>query len=737
MMSGFFLIIDIVVVIYLLALSIISLLRQGYKKSANRFFALFNLFVVFWVSSNFISSEANIPGYISFVAGCIAAAAGFGSTILFCGFIVKLAGNERLNKIFDKLSIPLWVLCAISATPLVVSGIEWRGDFCMISFGPLIWLYAVGIISMVGLIAYSLFYGLRHLKGLKKKQFHSISYSLAVVIPIILLVAFVVPLMTGELSIVRFAALPLILLVISLYYSVIKHHLFDIRLAVVRIATYALSLVTLALVYCLIVYLVSILLFEDHFNPLAGVSLANMLMVLFLTFLFQPIKRFFDKVTNRLFYRNSYSSEELFARLNEILAYTTNIHNLLERAASEIGYTLKSEQTFFFINTRNGYHLLVGTPRHRQLSKLDAVQLEDYYGLGHKTIVASLLEHDDPIRRLLVSRRLEIVLPLIRSGKIIGFMCLGDHMTSGYTNRDIKVLSTISDSLAIAVQNALIIQEVRDLNTSLQRKIDSATKELRFSNARLRRIDKSKDEFISMASHQLRTPLTSVKGYISMILDGDVGKITEPQRKLLREAFMSSERMVRLIGDFLNVSRLQTGMFEIEPCPVDLPKLIIRELDILQSSAAAYNLKFIYKQSGNVPLIAIDQDKMRQVIMNFADNAIYYSRPGTSINVSLDVEGNYIIFKIKDTGIGVPRAEQKQLFSKFYRASNARKHRPDGTGVGLFLAKKVISAHGGQIVFESVENQGSTFGFKLPIDQLRVDHADNLGDQPNDQQDNA
>ena len=121
----------------------------------------------------------------------------------------------------------------------------------------------------------------------------------------------------------------------------------------------------------------------------------------------------------------------------------------------------------------------------------------------------------------------------------------------------------------------------------------------------------------------------------------------------------------------------------------------------------------------NVPTAYIDIEKLRQVILNFIDNAIYYSKPDAPIYVSLTKENNHIVFTVKDSGIGVPESEKSQLFSRFFRASNARQHRPDGTGVGLFLAKKVVTLHGGQIIFESEENKGSTFGFRIPINSKK------------------
>jgi signal transduction histidine kinase len=117
--------------------------------------------------------------------------------------------------------------------------------------------------------------------------------------------------------------------------------------------------------------------------------------------------------------------------------------------------------------------------------------------------------------------------------------------------------------------------------------------------------------------------------------------------------------------------------------------------------------------------VTVDENKMRQVIMNFIDNAIFYSRPDTEVNVTLVNTGREIRFEVHDTGIGVPEADRHKLFTKFFRAENARRVRPDGTGIGLFMAKKVITAHGGSIIFETKEGKGSTFGFVLPIAALR------------------
>jgi signal transduction histidine kinase len=257
----------------------------------------------------------------------------------------------------------------------------------------------------------------------------------------------------------------------------------------------------------------------------------------------------------------------------------------------------------------------------------------------------------------------------------------------------------------------LRFEEIEQFNLTLQQKIEDATKKLRRTNEKLRQLDETKDDFISMASHQLRTPLTSVKGYVSMVIDGDAGPLTPLQKKLLNQSFISAQRMVYLISDLLNVSRLRTGKFVIEPVPTNLANIVSEEVKQLVETAKGRNLELTYHKPDHFPSLMLDETKTRQVIMNFVDNAIYYTPSGGHITINLVDKPQAIELTVVDDGIGVPKVEQHHLFSKFYRANNAKRARPDGTGLGLFMAKKVVIAQGGAIIFKSQEGKGSMFGF--------------------------
>lgn len=268
---------------------------------------------------------------------------------------------------------------------------------------------------------------------------------------------------------------------------------------------------------------------------------------------------------------------------------------------------------------------------------------------------------------------------------------------------DIELVERLAETTGIALDNRLLFEENKRF-----------LKQLQSSNVHLKEIDEAKDEFISLVSHQLRTPLTSLKGFLSMVLDGDVGDISKPQRGMLQQAYDSSQRMVYLIADLLNASRLRSGKFVINNQPTDLPELVASELSQIKEAAAARQVNFDFNKPANFPKVMMDETKIRQVIMNFLDNALYYTPAGGHVAVSLKATDNTIEYSVIDNGIGVPDGEQQKLFSKLYRASNARSMRPEGTGLGLYMAKKVIVAQGGAVLFKSVEGRGSTFGFVFP-----------------------
>lgn len=509
-------------------------------------------------------------------------------------------------------------------------------------------------------------------------------------------------------------------------YAIVKHRLFDVRLVVARSLGYVLSIFALAALFGLVTFvLINQFLFTSDTVSTAQ-QVTYTLLAVVIAFAFPPIKRFFDKITNKIFYRDAYDPQQLLDGLNKTLVSTIELRSLLHWVSQILGSTLKTEFTVFDIQQNSGKERLVGTPEDFQIPAHDLAFIKKMVPTLHqKVLLTDELDDHPKLQKALRDNNISVIAHLVDSPREetvgLGYLILGNKKSGNpYSSEDARILEIITDELVIAVQNALRFDEIQNFNLTLQQKVDDATHKLRTTNEKLKQLDQTKDDFISMASHQLRTPLTSVKGYVSMVLEGDAGKITKQQEKLLEQAFVSSQRMVYLIADLLNVSRLRTGKFVIEAKPTNLADVVSGEIEQLVETAKGRNLELEYKKPKTFPVLNLDETKTRQNIMNFVDNAIYYTPAGGKITVNLIDKPESVELTVVDNGLGVPKHEQQHLFTKFYRAQNAKKARPDGTGLGLFMAKKVIVAQGGAVIFSSQEGKGSTFGFSFPKSKLLV-----------------
>lgn len=236
-----------------------------------------------------------------------------------------------------------------------------------------------------------------------------------------------------------------------------------------------------------------------------------------------------------------------------------------------------------------------------------------------------------------------------------------------------------------------------------------------------REVDRAKTEFVSLASHQLRTPLTAINWYSEMLLSGDVGKVTEEQERYLKEVYRGSQRMVRLVNDLLNVSRLETGGILVEPIPTKINSLIA---DVIKESRFVemdHEIPVNFEKPSEEIELAIDSDLLRQVLRNLISNAIRYcaGRPDTEVTLKLEQRPVYntdsLVISITDNGIGIAKEDQHLVFEKFFRGANAEKVSAVGTGLGLYIAKMLVEKWGGKIWFESEEGKGTAFYVTIPL----------------------
>ncbi len=249
-------------------------------------------------------------------------------------------------------------------------------------------------------------------------------------------------------------------------------------------------------------------------------------------------------------------------------------------------------------------------------------------------------------------------------------------------------------------------------------KLQALTSELEKANAELKRVDAAKSEFVSIVSHQLRTPLTAVKGYISMMREGSYGVMAPTQRDTLEKVYQSSENLIHLVEDLLNLSRIEEGRITYNFKPVDLAQMTDEVVHDLKTLADLKKLKLVWIKPQALPAAWADPDKIRQVLINFIDNAIKYTEAG-SVSVDLRLEGDHLVFRVSDTGVGMDAEEQAGLFKKFVRGEGGRTLYTGGTGLGLYVASIIAEAHHGQISgYSECKGKGSVFTIKIPTEEL-------------------
>ncbi len=271
--------------------------------------------------------------------------------------------------------------------------------------------------------------------------------------------------------------------------------------------------------------------------------------------------------------------------------------------------------------------------------------------------------------------------------------------------------------LVLVIFGFLLISSVRK-EVAQREKLEELSKKLADANEELKKLDRAKSEFISLASHQLRAPLTIIKGYTSMILEGTMGEISQTVRDALEKTYTSGEQLIKLIASLLDLSRIESGKIRYEFKPTNFVELVKKVLGEFKGNADQEGVTLVFENKAEkLSLLSLDSDKIREAVVNLVDNAIKYTVPATPVAIVLEEKREgFVRFSVRDQGIGIKKEDLKKLFTKFNRTDEARAQDPNGMGIGLYFVKRVIEDHGGRVGVESEGiGKGSTFFVELPI----------------------
>jgi PAS domain S-box-containing protein len=315
-----------------------------------------------------------------------------------------------------------------------------------------------------------------------------------------------------------------------------------------------------------------------------------------------------------------------------------------------------------------------------------------------------------------------LCVPLYSSGRIIGILNLGSQQASAYRLADVETIEAMAPHLAVAIRNA---QLLTNLQLSLE-EVTRAREKLHEVNDELKTLDELKTNLLSNVSHELRTPLVSVMGYTDMILNGKVGPVNNTQQEYLQISLRNIEKLVTLIENLLDFSRLHRGDDRLVFNTFDLVDCVESSLQVVQPLANSNGIELRFKKPPNAILIEGDKSKLGQVFNNLLSNATKFNSDGGWVEIELILMNRNVEVICRDSGIGIPQEAQDKIFTRFYQydASSTRKY--GGTGIGLAIAQDIVRLHGSSISVSSVEGEGSTFRFTLA---LSPDHIhDNLKD---------
>lgn len=685
----------------------LSVLFRNSKNPLNISYSVFMVHIIFWAFS------------IAFfrLAKTVSVALFWDQMIYYCGTIVPVSVFYFSYVLVNKKSLNRYWTTALVASAIFtlsllffrtkgwISEIILNGQGNSVILGPyyVYWMIYFATIYIAGL--YIIFK--KYLKSTGYDRLQLIYVFSASLMPIFIgIVPNVLLPLIGNYELIYIGPFANTVMAIIITYAILKHRFLDISFVVARSVSYFLLIVLLGLIYSGGLFIASSFITKSR----ADVEniIVSTVLALIIAFTFQPLRVFLEKITDKIFFKQKYNTEELLNILSKTMAISMTLADLSQKTLTIITKNLRVTRASFAIFKDKGMLIVESEnlAKHLELTKSGVESLMK----EHRMLVLEEIE-EGQLKEFMRSHEIYVAVPLQTKESFIGFLILGEKSSGEiFFDQDINFLSILGPELSVALQNAQRFEQISEFNVTLQEKVKRATVELQTANEKLQKLDQVKDEFISIASHDLRSPMATVKNYI-WLAKSELEKTPAKAKTDLDIALESTEHGISLVADMLDVSRIEAGRIELNPEKLEVKHetdLIVEEL---QKQASDKHIELSSSAPSDL-FVKADKERIHQVITNLVGNAIKFTPEKGSVTLSASKKGKMVEFTVADTGIGIKKEDIDRLFTKFGKLETGNSQ---GTGLGLYISKGIVELSGGKIWVESTPAKGSKFIFTLPI----------------------
>jgi len=517
--------------------------------------------------------------------------------------------------------------------------------------------------------------------------------------------------------------IPASIVPLTLGYAVVKHNLFDVDVFIRRSVTYLLlSGIVVALFFGFGTA------FSLGLQEFTGQSsrIATVVSTILIIMLFNPLRTRIDRTIDRRFFRERYEYSATIRKASSILVSIIDLNQLLHQLLDTVTDAIKIERGLIMLKSadREEFKVVVtdGYEKSQPVMLLPATHpflrhLEDAKKAVQINDVEELHEFEDErALHLEAMAGLGIVLaiPVLYERRLIGVLGLSEKKSGAwYSSEDMELLSTLMMQTAISIENARKVEELKKMI------------ELEASYRELQKLDELKDNFLSMVSHDLRTPMTSIKGYATL-LNARAGRLTEERQEHYTSIIMKEcDRLTRLINDLLDLQRFEAGRMQLDFKDVDLAEIIRSAAASFRGGAITRRIDLREELPPGEVLVSADADRLAQVVSNLLSNALKFSPEESTVIVSMEIVSEDGVRSarvwVKDNGPGIPEDQQAGLFDKFKQVEGLVRGREQGSGLGLALVREIINEHGGTVGVDSEPGRGSAFYFTIKLKESEGD----------------